>query len=353
MQKFLFLALAITGFSVSGAQVRINFAEFPMGQAPTNFHSALAGGGADGDWQVVSDDATVALPTTLIPQVTPTPSAARRHVLAQLNQDPADERFPLLIYDGETFKNLRLTTQFKIVSGTAEQMAGIVFRFQDVSNFYVIRASALGHNVRFYKVVNGVRSNPIGPETQITTNTWHTLAIQCEGDEINFWLDDRLATAPLHDSSFSSGKIGFWTKSDAVSYFGSTTIDYTPIVPPAQALVRETLAKYPRILGLRISIADEKGEPRVIASKDDAEVGRPGTDDEKKTLSSGAIFFGRGAGTVAADYPLNDRNGEPVAAVHMQLKSTSLVESRDTALARVRIIIAEMQKSVLSKDDLR
>ena len=34
-------------------------------------------------------------------------------------------------------------------------MAGLAFRFQNASNFYVVRASALGHNLRFYKMVNG------------------------------------------------------------------------------------------------------------------------------------------------------------------------------------------------------
>jgi hypothetical protein len=72
-------------------------------------------------------------------------------VLAQTSKDQTDERFPILIYDGEIFQDFKLTTRFKIVGGMAEQMAGVVFRFQNASNFYVVRASALGHNVRFYK----------------------------------------------------------------------------------------------------------------------------------------------------------------------------------------------------------
>ena len=108
-------------------------------------------------------------------------------------------------------------------------MAGVVFRFQNESNFYVIRASALGHNMRFYKVVNGVRSDPIGPETDISAGVWHTLAVQCQGNQITCWLDGKLVMPPLQDNTFTAGKIGFCTKSDAVSYFGDTTITYTPL----------------------------------------------------------------------------------------------------------------------------
>lgn len=338
--------------SVSAAEIKINFADFSANQTPTNFSSALEGTGANGDWKIISDEAPSSFQQSLMPQIKATPSIARRSVLAQLSEDQTDEHFPMFIYDGMVFKNFKATTQFKIVSGVAEQMAGMVFRYQNASNFYVIRASALGHNVRFYKVVNGIRSDPIGPAVDISTNIWHSLAVQCDGDQIIFALDGKPATLPLHDTSFASGKIGFWTKSDAVSYFANLTIDYTPIIPPAQALVNDIMKEYPRILGLRIYTLDDQGRPKIIASKDEKEIGEPGTDAEKNTLMDGKVFYGHGKGTVAVDYPLNDRNGDTIATVRVELKSYSLAETQDMVLARVRIIINEMQKRVLSKEDL-
>ena len=353
MQNFFLLFLIALGFSASGAEIKITFSDFPVNQTPTNFSSVIAGSGAPGDWKIIFDDAPAAFSTPLMPQVTPTPPVpVKRAVLAQLSRDQTDERFPVFIYDSAMFKNFKLTTQFKIVSGVTEQMAGMVFRYQNASNFYVIRANALGHNLRFYKVVNGARGNPIGPDVEISTNVWHALAIQCEGDQINFWFDGKPATLPLHDTSFSTGKIGFWTKSDAVSYFGNTTIDYTPVVPAAQTLVRDIMKQYPRILGLRIYTLDDKGHPRIIASKDETEIGQPGTDAEKNTLENGRVFYGHGKGTVAVDMALNDRNGVPVAAVRVQLKSYALAETQDMVLDRVRIIVNEMQKRVLTKEDL-
>ena len=352
MRKFYFLFSILIAISASGAEIKINFSDFSAGQTPTNFSSALAGTGAPGDWKIVSDDFPATLSQPLMPQVIMKPAFVKRGVLAQLSQDQTDEHFPMFIYDGATFKNFRVTTQFKIVSGVAEQMAGIVFRYQNASNFYVIRASALGHNVRFYKVVNGLRGNFIGPDVNISTNVWHTLTAECDGEQITFWFDGRLASAPLHDTSFDSGKIGFWTKSDAVSYFGDTTIDYTPVIPPAQSLVDDILKEYPKILGLRIYMPDENGQMRIVASKNETEIGQPGTDAEKNTFDNDAIYYGHGKGTVDVDMPLKDRNGDPVAAVRVQLKSYSLAETQDMVLTRVRIIIQEMQKRVLSKQDL-
>jgi sensor histidine kinase regulating citrate/malate metabolism len=156
---------------------------------------------------------------------------------------------------------------------------------------------------------------------------------------------------PLNDSTFPAGKIGFWTKSDAVSYFGDTTITYTPRVPMAQTVVQDIMQKYPRILGLRIYTLNDKGKPQILASKNEKEIGQPGTDAEEGAITSGAVYFGRGTGTVAVTMPLNDRNGNPIAAVRVQLKSFP-GETQDAAVDRVRPYVKEIQAQVTSSEEL-
>jgi hypothetical protein len=350
MRKWCFGFVLALALSTRGADLRIDFSNFPTNTTPTGFHSALAGGGAKGDWKIVMDESPSAF-APLRPQSGQPRLLTRHPVLAQLSQDPTDERFPMLIYDKETFKDFKLTTRFKIVSGVAEQMAGIVFRYQNASNFYVIRASALYHNIRFYKVVNGLRGNLVGPEMNITTNVWHTLVIHCQGNQITCRFDDQAVMPSLTDNTFTAGKIGFWTKSDAVSYFGDTTINYTPRVPTAQLLVQNMMQKYPRILELRVYTLDDEGKPRIIASNHEKEIGHPGGDAEKGAITSGTVYFGRGKGTVAVTMPLTDRNGDPVAAVRVQLKSF-FGETEDTAVSRARLIVKQMQKQVTSGKDL-
>jgi hypothetical protein len=232
-----------------------------------------------------------------------------------------------------------------------EQMAGVVFRFQNASNFYVFRASALGRNVRFYKMVDGIRSDPLGPAAEITTNTWHTLAVQSQGNQFTFWLDDRLVMPPLQDNTFAEGKVGFWTKSDAVSYFSDATVDYTPRIPAAQALVDSIMAKQPRILGLQIYTLNSQGQPRVIASKDKSEAGQPGTDAETKAISDGAVSYGKEKSVDILILPLHDRNGDPIAAVRLRLKSF-LGETQENAVTRATILVKQMQAEVTSSDAL-
>ncbi len=347
MQKFLFGCWLALAMSAVGAEIKIDFADLAAGQTPTNFHAVLAGDGRPGEWKVLMDE----VPPLLAPLSPQAPVLSRRAVVAQTSADPTDERFPMLIYDGETFRDFKLTVRFKIVGGAMEQMAGVVFRFQNESNFYVIRASALGHNLRFYKVVDGVRASPIGPQMDILAGAWHALAVQCLGNQITCWLDDKLVMPPLNDNTFATGKIGFWTKSDAVSYFGDTAITYTPLVPMAQTLVQSILKNEPRILGLRLYTLDAKGQPRIAGSKDEKEIGQPGTDAEKSAITDGKVYFGRGRGTFAITLPLRDRNGDPMAAVRVQLKSF-LGETQDTALTRATMILKQMEAQVSSREDL-
>jgi hypothetical protein len=340
----LLLALAAPAFS---AELKIDFSDFPEGSSPTNFHGAVAGGGKTGDWKILLDE----VPPLFAPLTDKATVEARHAVLAQTSEDPTDEHFPLFIYDGEIYRDFKLTTRFKIVGGTMEQMAGVVFRFQNASNFYVFRASALGHNVRFYKMVDGVRSDPLGPAVDIATNTWHTLTVSGQGNQFTFWFDNRLAMPPLQDNSFAEGKIGFWTKSDAVSYFCDPVVEYTPRIPAAQALVDSILEKQPRILGLQIYTLNSQGQPHIIASKDKSEVGQPGTDAETKAINDGAISYGKAKGVDTLILPMRDRNGDPMAAVRLRLKSF-LGETQENALTRANMILKSMQAQVTLSEQL-
>lgn len=333
--------------SVSGAQIKIDFSRFAAGSSPTNFHGAVAGGGRPGEWKIVMDEVPSAF-AALTPEA---PIMNRQAVLAQTGTDTTDEHFPLFIYAGESFKDFRISTRFKIVAGTVEQMAGLVFRYQNASNFYVVRASALGRNVRFYKMVDGSRTDPIGPELEITTNVWHTLAVQCRGNEIAFWFDGRLVLPPLQDNTFAEGRFGYWTKSDAVSYFCDTVVEYTPRIPAAQALVNRIMKQEPRILGLQIYTLDAGGQPRIIASKDEKEIGQPGDDAEKIAINGGKVSFGREKDGNVTVLPLRDRNGDPMGAVRLRLNSF-FGELQSTAITRATTIVKLMQSQVASSEEL-
>ena len=334
MRTFILLCGLALGWPAAGAELQFSFGDLAASGSLTNFHAELLGAGGPVAWKVLPGEA----PSAFAPLAGPAKSAGGGSVLAQTSQDPANERYPMYIYDGERFRNFRFTTQFKIVSGVAEQMAGVVFRFQNTSNFYVVRVSALGKNIRFYKVVNGTRSDPIGPSCSLDTGVWHQLAVQCDGNQINLWLDGHLAMPTLGDNTFADGKIGFWTKSDAVSYFANAVVAYTPIVPPAQVVLENVLRQQPRILGLQIYTLGANDTTSILVSKNPSDKGQPGTEAELAAIRDGTISFGREHNTVLVTMPLHDRNGDYIAAARFTLRSF-LGETQDNAVNRATLLL--------------
>jgi hypothetical protein len=297
---------------------------------------------------VILDETPSALPP-LTPQA---PAVARKAVLAQLAQDSTDEHFSLLVFEEEIFGDFTLTTRFKTVRGDKERMAGIAFRIQNETNYYVVRASSLGNTFRFYKIVKGERSLPIGPEVSIPSGIWHELKVECQGNKIRCLLNGKELIPLLTDNSFARGKIGFWTKSDSVSYFTDTKVIYTPHETPAQTLVRQTAKKYPRLLGLKIYVpATDPETTRVIASKDEKEVGQTGAKTEQAVIKQGEVYYGKEKDSVSVIAPLRDRNGEAIAAARVVMK-TFPGQTEPNAIARALPIVKEMQSRVQSMEDL-
>jgi hypothetical protein len=339
------LLLALPAYA---AERKFDFNEAGENKTPPGFRSTVTGLGKPGEWKVVMDEA----PSQMQRMTPQAPAVARQAVLAQLSQDPTDEHFPLLIYEDETFDDFVLTTRFKTVSGAHEQMAGIAFRIQNETNYYVIRASSLGNTFRFYKVVNGARGSIIGPEIPIPSGVWHELGVECKGNQIRCRLDGNEVIPPLTDSSFNSGKIGFWTKSDSVSYFSDTRIVYTPREPAAQALVRTMIKKYPRLLGLKVFVADKEAKTtRLIASKNESELGQAGGKTEREVISKGQIYYGKDRNSVSVTMPFHDRNGDTIAAVRVVMTSFA-GQTEQNAVIRAMPIVKEMEAQVHSLPDL-
>jgi hypothetical protein len=347
MRFLLMLGCTWLAWAASGAELRFNFGELAASGDLTNFHAVVLGAGGPAAWRVLPG----VVPSAFSPLSSGAQAAGGGSALAQTSQDMSDERFPMYIYDAEKFRNFRFSTKFKIVSGVAEQMAGVVFRFQNTSNYYVVRLSALGRNLRFYKVVDGQRSPPIGVPWQGDTSAWHQLAVECEGTQISVWLDGQLAMPTLGDSTFSEGKIGFWTKSDAVTYFADADINYTPIIPAAQVLVDTVMKQQSRMLGLQIYTLANSNSAAVLASNDPAERGQPGTDAEVAAIRDGSVWFGRDHDVDFVTLPLPDRNGDYIAAVRFKLKSF-FGETQDNAVLRARMVLKIMEQYCSSADDL-
>ena len=351
MRHCFLLAAAWLALTASGAERDFKFGEYPLDQTPSNFVSAISGRGTPGEWKIMLDQVPSAMPAR-----DPNAPAMTQHaVLAQLAQFPLDQHFPVLVLNDDAFDDFTFTTRLKLTGGAMAQMAGVVFRYQDPKNYYVLVASVLDKHFWFFKIVDGVRSDKlIGPPIEIARDEWRTVTVTCEGNHIHCLLDGKEIIPMITDSSFSKGKIGFWTKSDSIAYFTDAKLNYTPREILAQSLVSDTIKEFTRLQALKIfAVRAGSDGPVVVASNDAKDINKPGGDVEKDVIRNGKSYFGKDkkAGTVSLTVPLRDRNGEAIAAAMFVMKSFP-GETEDTAAIKTQTMVKKMQPRVTSLDDL-
>jgi hypothetical protein len=111
------------------------------------------------------------------------------------------------------------------------------------------------------------------------------------------------------------------------------------------------MEKNPRLLALQI-FAPEGGTNavRVIASKEESEIGRPGGKYEQACLDGGEMFFSKHSSHAAVVMPLRDRNGEVVAAVRIHM-TTFPGQTERNALIRATPIVKEMEIRMRATED--
>jgi len=200
--------------------------------------------------------------------------------------------------------------------------------------------------------VNGERSAPIGPEAIIPSGVWHELSVECRGNTIRCLLNGKELIPLLTDNSFVRGKIGFWTKSDSVSYFTDARIVYTRREAAAQTLTREVSKKYSRLLALKVYVPGADPETtRVVGSKDEKDLGQSGGKTEQAVIRSGIVYYGKEKDTVSVIMPLHDRNGDSIAAVRVVMRSFP-GQTEQNALVKAAPIANEMQSRIQSLADL-
>jgi hypothetical protein len=214
VMRFLSTALLLL-FSTSAEVVR--FKKSVPGKIPSGWTVAMTHDGGLPKWEIVRD------------QSAPTP----RYVLAQVSSDSTAGRFPLAIWDAATIRDGDVSVSFKTVAGVVDQAAGIIWRYRDPNNYYILRANALENNVVLYKVHNGVRlsiapkglpSRSYGVQHEIRRGQWNTLRIAFKDSSFTVFLNgEHLFEAD--DRTFTqAGKTGLWTKADSITYFDEFTV---------------------------------------------------------------------------------------------------------------------------------
>jgi hypothetical protein len=123
--------------------------------------------------------------------------------------------------DAEVFVRFRLT------GGEFDRAAGILLRYRDPGNCLLARVNATESDLRIFRCVQGVRRTLSGGRVEVSAGdgAWHGPGFREVGARLDAVVDGR-ASASSHDTCFSKGRIGLWTKSDSVTDFDDFSADH-------------------------------------------------------------------------------------------------------------------------------
>ena len=177
---------------------------------PPGWKTGITGTGA-AKWEVVRDDS----------------AASGSNVLKQ----SGEATFCWAAKTDAAIKDGFAEVKFKPISGKEDQAGGLVFRFQDANNYYVVRGNALEGNVVLYKTVNGKRSSlqvkgrmfGYGLDAKVAKGKWNTLRVDFAGALFTVSLNGS-KLFDVEDQTFKdAGGVGVWTKADSVTLFDDFT----------------------------------------------------------------------------------------------------------------------------------
>lgn len=211
--RILIVTVAFMCVTVHGEVRKVDFEQDTVGQPPKGFvfgHTRKVG--TPGRWAVQQEGGG--------------------KYLAQLDADGTRNRFPVAVLTDVSATDVDVSVRFRPVSGRVDQAGGLVWRYQNEDNYYIVRANALEDNVVLYKVQNGERTDlPVkgegrtyGKSAEVPAAQWSTLRVVATGPRFEVYFNGT-KLYEVEDSTFKgTGRVGVWTKADSITQFDDLTV---------------------------------------------------------------------------------------------------------------------------------
>jgi len=216
LRGFAFLIVSLGWFGRSAETV--DFDKSKPGIAPADWTFPNTHSGEPGRWLVHPD----------------TTAPSKPNVLAQLTADKNRTHFAIALFNRGHCTDGDLSVDLKMVSGKLEQTAGLIWRYQDPNNYYLLFVDANADKITVHKVIDG-KSSPTVQTTgtgqissasrRVDPQEWNVVKIVFRDARTAVFFNHRKVLEVEDTSIVRSGKTGVWTKGDTVAYFDDFRLD--------------------------------------------------------------------------------------------------------------------------------
>lgn len=204
-------ALIIVG---TGAQ-NVNYDAARQGQLPTGWSAPTAH-----EWAVRSDKTAPSHPNVF-----------------QGSSGSSKAEPPLALFDSVVCRDGDLSVKFRIDGHKRGNAAGVVWRYRDPNNYYLLSLSAdekNAKNIVLHRVRDGVEEviPPIGGRQaaggiseDVKPDQWHVVKIIFRGAKVQVFFGNRSLFTAEDSGILTPGKTGLWAKGSTGAAFDDFRID--------------------------------------------------------------------------------------------------------------------------------
>ena len=144
--------------------------------------------------------------------------------LVEVSRQAEPNRFPLCIADRPVARNAEVELSFMLHNGGIARTAGLLVRFVDPQDFYLIEADAIAGRVRLVCVINGERCEIADRPAALVADKAQTLKLTAVDQRFSISLDGKVVLETYDSLIAAPGRFGVWSRADSQTSFGDLFI---------------------------------------------------------------------------------------------------------------------------------
>ncbi len=185
-----------------------NFDQDKAGEVPSGWKAV------EGDWQVIPDPSPPSKPNTF--------GLPAGRLLKSLTN--ALEYYPMAIQTDPTeYSDFTLEVQFKSAGGRFDCSGGLIFRYVDDKNFYLLSAGCPSDYFALSRMTNGELVGLKQSVVPTDKDTWYRLKVTAQGGHFMCYDNDKMIF-DFDDSKIAKGRVGLWARDDSQAQFDDLKI---------------------------------------------------------------------------------------------------------------------------------
>jgi hypothetical protein len=159
---------------------------------------------------------------------------SRGNVLEKVTPGAAETDNPVAVFDKEVCRDGDLSVKFRIDGGGRTRTMGIVWRYQDPNNYYLLHFSADQKNIVLFSVRNGkyqpvpiegAKPGSFGITHDIRVGQWYVVKVMFRGPQIRVLFGNRRLFEADDNQLPDPGRTGLWTRGRTTASFDDFRVD--------------------------------------------------------------------------------------------------------------------------------